>query len=185
MKKQYNKSDQKFDASCHYFTVSDTQHSHILPSTKKHWRSIPSAAFDKCVKLVNIDHWMWTHVLSTGLSIKCIKCAVRFRHKTPHTHHQNKHTRFSSCDQTACRALGSNEAGRRDTWPAVNKERPLWPSHPAHRQQYNLVFNDTQSYKNTQHNIYTFYFPSDNIRVLRCICIPAKTHRHTSSCHLY
>ncbi len=99
------------------------------------------------------------------------------RQETLCMHRLNKHTGSSSWDQTACRALGSKGAERRDTWPAVNKEHPLWTTqHPAdtHRQ--------TPTHTNIQHTthrdtIFTLY-PTKYMYSDECVYTSKNRHTH-------
>lgn len=104
-------------------------------------------------------------------------------------HCQKKHTRSSSWDQTACRALGSKGAERRDTWPAVNKEHPLWTTQQpgeTHRQTntYKCLHTKIHSHTRTYHTQrYNIYLPSEKMHILysdRCAYNTTDTLYHAS-----
>lgn len=139
-------------------------------------------------------------VVSVGLSFKCIPLTQHSWYSTPgfnwqakkkktRMHCQKKHTRSSSWDQTACRALGSKGAERRDTWPAVNKEHPLWTTQQpgeTHRQThtYKCLHTKIHSHTRTYHTQrYNIYLPSEKMHILysdRCAYNTTDTLYHAS-----
>lgn len=118
-----------------------------------------------------------------AVSIEHIKLTFPFigqakKTKQNTTTHQNKHAHSLSWDQTVCRALGGKEGEKRNTWPALHKEHPLWTTQrPADTQRHTPTCTNCyiQRYIEIQ---YLLFIWQNRCTVLQMNVHTSKAHRH-------